>query len=214
MKILPQENIPSSFPKSFPDKKGFNEAIQRYKRRKPLPRKDIILIGAESLTEKLSAELSSSPYVFRTCPSFNLLLRSGLYQESEIFILTQPVHTAEAEDIGRVLSQRRQYKVKVIVWEESSAEELVTAIGKCIDELDLSDAKKFITEDVFSLSQKLICSSRTPETATKRLKVQGSVVSLSEEEFKKHIAYKLNEHLGSRPENILSEAIKIIKDRK
>jgi hypothetical protein len=214
MKILPQENSPSSFPKSFPDKKGFNEAIQRYKRQKPLPRKDIILIGTESLTEKLSAELSSSPYIFRACPSFNLLLRSGLYQESEIFILTQPVHTAKAEDIGRVLSQRRQCKVKVVVWEESSAEELVTAIGKCIDELDLSDAKKFITEDVFSLSQNLISSSRTSDTVKKHIKEEASFVSLSKEEFKEHIAYKLNEHLESRPENILSEAIKIIKDRK
>jgi hypothetical protein len=217
MKIIPQDRIPPVFPKSCVENINFPDAINRYGKKKPTPKTSVTFIGSEPVFEKLS-EISPSPtFEPRFCPSLNLLIRSGLCQNSDIFVLAEPVHVAETEDVGRILSSRCQTKIKIILWDdEKSADDLTQAILDATEEIEFFNAKESITEDIIKCSQESQGKERDnepaqhPESKSNR-SITGDLDTLDEEEFRKIIRIKLENHLDSSPDNILSRAIDIIK---
>jgi len=209
--------MPPVFPKSCLENVNFPDAIDRYSNNKSSAKTNVTFIGSEPAFEKLSEILSSPTFEPRFCPSLNHLIRSGLYQNSDIFVLAEPIHVAETEDVGRILSSRCQTKIKIILWEkEKSADDLTQAIFDATVEVELFNAKESITEDIIKRSQESLGKEKAdeptqhPESESNRA-IRRDIDTLDEEEFRKFIRIKLENHLDSSPDNILSKAIDIIK---
>ncbi len=208
MKIIPQDRTQSVFPKSCLENVSLPDAIDRYNRNKFAPKTCITFIGSESGFDRLSEALPHPTFESRFCPSLNLLIRSGLYQNSDIFVLADPIHTADANDVERILSDRCQTKIKIILWDEKSFESLTQAVADAVEEVELFNAKELIAEDIIKRSRESLDTGGTdePDQSTGR-----NADTLDEEEFRKFVRIKLENHLDSSPENILSKAIEIIK---
>ena len=213
MKIIPQDRTQSVFPVSCLENLNLPDAISRYNRKKSGSRTRITFIGPESDSEILSDALPSPDFESRFCPSLEILLRSGLYQNSNIFVFTKPVHTTTESDASSILSNRFQTKIKVLLWEDSpSVESLKKEISNATEEIALFDAKETIAEDILNRSRESLGDGSKEETSTPP---EGLVARksdhLDEKEFKEFIRLKLESHLDSSPEQILSKAIEIIK---
>jgi hypothetical protein len=208
MKIIPQDRTQSVFPKTCVENVNLPDAIDRYNRNKFAPKTCITFIGSEPGFDRLSEALPPPTFESRFCPSFNLLIRSGLYQNSDIFVLTDPIHTADANDVERILSDRCQTKIKIILWDEKSLESLTQAVADAAAGVELFNAKELIAEDIIKRSRESLDTGETdePDQSTGR-----NADTLDEEEFRKFVRIKLENHLDSSPENILSKAIEIIK---
>ena len=77
-----------------------------------------------------------------------------------------------------------------------------------VEEVELFNAKELIAEDIIKRSRESLDTGETdePDQSTER-----DADTLAEEEFRKFVRIKLENHLDSSPENILSKAIEIIK---
>ena len=213
MKIIPQDRTQSVFPVSCLENLNLPDAISRYNRKKSDSSTRITFIGPESDSEILSDALPSPDFESRFCPSLEILLRSGLYQNSNIFVFTKPVHTTTESDASSILSNRFKTKIKVLLWEDSpSVESLKKEISDATEEIALFDAKETIAEDIINRSREALGDVSKKETSTPS---EGLVARksdhLDENEFREFIRLKLESHLDSSPEQILSKAIEIIK---
>ncbi len=216
MKTKPQNGARSVFAKSSADKMDFCDAIERYRSNPARAKTGITFVGPEDEFEKLSNLPTNNPYRARYCPSLPLLLRSGLYQESNVFVLTGPTHVAEQTDVERILSARSDKKIKVVALRKAKPKDWACDLDSAIEEVELCAAKRSITNDILERSPKLAASDKKDEDGSQTtlpvdLRAKPAKGTLSEEEFKELIARKLNEHLDSSPENILSKAIDVIK---
>ena len=216
MKTKPQDGSRSVFAKTSAEKMDFCDAIERYRSNPARPKTGITFVGSEDEFEKLSYLPTNNPYRARYCSSLPLLLRSGLYQESNVFVLTGPTHVAEEADVERILSARSDKKIKVVALREATAKDWACDLDSAIEEIELWAAKKSITNDILERSPKLVATDKKDGDGSETklpvdLRANSAKGTLSEEEFKEVIARKLNEHLDSSPENILSKAIDVIK---
>jgi len=219
MKTKPQYGARSVFVKSCADKINITDAIERFTSNANAQTIGITFIGPEVDFEKLKSLPTKHLLQIRYCSSIGLLLRSGLYQESSVFILASASPIAEQTNIEQILSARTESKIKVLLLNEGSSSDWSLAIDEIVKEIELSFAKDSITNDVFDRSPKLSTKEREKNEVTNDLpsysagiRSTSSKDTLSEEEFKELISYKLNQHLQSSPENILSKAIDIIKN--
>ena len=216
MKTKPQDGYRAVFAKSSADKMDFCDAIERYRSNPAQPKTGITFVGSEDEFEKLSNFPTSNFYRVRYCSSLPLLLRSGLYQESDVFVLTSSTHVAEQADVERILSARSDKKIKVIALRETTAKDWTCDLDSAIEEIELWAAKRSITNDILERSPKLAATDKKDGYGSETklpvdLRAKSAKETWSEEEFKEVIAHKLNQHLDSSPENILSKAIDVIK---
>ena len=215
MKIIPQDRIQSVFPKTCLENINFPDAIDRYSRDKSCTKTNVTFIGSEAVFERLSKILPSPTFEPRFCPSLNLLIRSGLYQNSNIFVLAEPIHVAETKDVGRILSSRCQTKIKIILWDDEKSDDgLTQAIFDATEEVELFNAKESIAEDIIKRSQEALSKEKHDELDQQpesHRSIGCDMDTLDEEEFREFIRIKLENHLNSSPDSILSEAIDIIK---
>ncbi len=213
MKIIPQDRTQSVFPVSCLENLNLSDAISRYNSKKSDSRTCITFIGPESDSEILSDALPSYDFELRFCPSLEILLRSGLYQNSNIFVFTKPVHTTTESDASSILRNRCQTKIKVLLWEDSpSVEGLKKEISSATEEIALFDAKETIAEDILNRSRESLGYGSKEETSNTPQELgSGKPDYLDENEFREFIRIKLESHLDSSPEQILSKAIEIIK---
>ena len=217
MKTKPQDGARSVFIKSCTDKMDLTDAIERYSSEATRPQIGITFIGSEADFERLSRFPKSPSHRARFCSSLSLLLRSGLYQDSNLVVLPGSTHVAAEADLEKILSIRSEAKTRVVVLPEDKSVDWAHEIESAVKEIELWVAKKSITMDVLNRSEKVseIKADRISVSSHKDSEVLGSkhaADTLSEEEFKEIIAYKLNQHLKSSPEDILSKAIDIIKN--
>lgn len=213
MKIIPHDRTQSVFPVSCLENLNLSDAISRYNSKKSDSRTCITFIGPESDSQTLSDALPSLDYDSRFCPSLEILLRSGLHQNSNIFVFTKPVHTTTVSDASSILSNRCQTKIKVLLWDDSSSvESLKKEISSATEEIALFDAKETIAEDILNRSRESLLDGSKDKTsnASEGLGV-GKSDHLDENEFREFIRRKLESLLDSSPEEILSKAIEIIK---
>ena len=212
MKTKPHDGTRSVFSKSCAEKMDLPDAIQRYKSNAPKKRIGITFVGPEAEFKKMPNLSTNNSHQARYCPSLGLLLRSGLYQESNLFVLKGPTHVAEQADLEQILSARSDTKIKVVVLPEGTSNDCSNAIRRGVEEIELWAAKNSIANDVFERTPKNSGNEGEEGNAPKAKPASEQTKDvLSEEEYKELIAYKLNEHLESSPENILSKTIDIIK---
>ena len=163
MKTKPQYGSRAVFAKSSADKMDFCDAIERYRSNPAHPKTGITFVGSEDEFEKLSNLPTSNPYRVRYCSSLPLLLRSGLYQESDVFVLTSPTHVAEHADVERILSARSDKKIKVVALCETTAKDWTCDLDSAIEEVELWTAKRSITNDILERSPKLAATDKKDE---------------------------------------------------
>ena len=211
MKIIPQDRPQSLFHVSCIESIDFGDVIESCKTDSPPTGASVTFIGSEKAFAKFSQNLLGIPLKIRFCPTLDLSLRSGLYQESNLFIVPQAIPVARAEDIENILSRRCLSEIKVINRDEESTDDLIESVEQAMLELELSSAKERVTERILDRSREW-----TQEHDDLGSKEEDSLNTsnaglLDESQFKDFIRLKLEQHLDSSPEEILSKAIEAIR---
>ena len=211
MKITPQDRPQSLFPVSCIESIDFGEVIESCKTDSPPAGASVTFIGSEKAFAKFSQNLLGIPLKIRFCPTLDLLLRSGLYQESNLFIVPQAIPVARAEDIEDVLSRRCLSEIKVISWDEESTDDLIESVEQAMLELEFSSAKERVTERILDRSREWTQEHDDFVSREEDSLNTSNAGLLDESQFKDFIRLKLEQHLDSTPEEILSKAIEAIR---
>ncbi len=211
MKIIPQDRPQSLFNVSCIESIDFGDVIESCKTDSPPTGASVTFIGSEKAFAKFSQNLLGIPLEIRFCPTLDLLLRSGLYQESNLFIVPQAIPVARAEDIEDVLSRRCLSEIKVISWDEESTDDLIESVEQAMLELELSSAKERVTERILDHSREWTQEHDDLGSREEDFLNTSNAGLLDESQFKDFIRLKLEQHLDSSPEEILSKAIEAIR---
>jgi len=211
MKIIPQDRPQSLFHVSCIESIDFGDVIESCKTDSPPTGASVTFIGSEKAFAKFSQNLLGIPLKIRFCPTLDLLLRSGLYQESNLFIVPQAIPVARAEDIEDVLSRRCLSEIKVISWDEESTDDLIESVEQAMLELELSSAKERVTERILDHSREWTQEHDDLGSREEDFLNTSNTGLLDESQFKDFIRLKLEQHLDSSPEEILSKAIEAIR---
>ena len=211
MKIIPQDRPQSLFHVSCIESIDFGDVIESCKTDSPPTGASVTFIGSEKAFAKFSQNLLGIPLKIRFCPTLDLLLRSGLYQESNLFIVPQAIPVARAEDIENILSRRCLSEIKVINWDEESTDDLIESVEQAMLELELSSAKERVTERILDHSRKWTQEHDDLGSREEDFLNTSNAGLLDESQFKDFIRLKLEQHLDSSPEEILSKAIEAIR---
>ena len=211
MKIIPQDRPQSLFHVSCIESIDFGDVIESCKTDSPPTGASVTFIGSEKAFAKFSQNLLGIPLKIRFCPTLDLLLRSGLYQESNLFIVPQAIPVARAEDIENVLSRRCLSEIKVINWDEESTDDLIESVEQAMLELELTSAKERVTERILDRSREWTQENDDLGSRDGDPINSSSAGLLDESQFKDFIRLKLEQHLDSTPEEILSKAIEAIR---
>ena len=211
MKIIPQDRPQSLFHVSCIESIDFGDIIESCKTDSPPTGASVTFIGSEKAFAKFSQNLLGIPLKIRFCPTLDLLLRSGLYQESNLFIVPQAIPVARAEDIEKVLSRRCLSEIKVINWDEESTDDLIESVEQAMLELELSSAKERVTERILDHSREWTQEHDDLGSREEDFLNTSNAGLLDESQFKDFIRLKLEQHLDSTPEEILSKAIEAIR---
>ena len=211
MKIIPQDRPQSLFHISCIESIDFGDVIESCKTDSPPTGASVTFIGSEKAFAKFSQNLLGIPLKIRFCPTLDLLLRSGLYQESNLFIVPQAIPVARAEDIENVLSRRCLSEIKVINWDEESTDDLIESVEQAMLELELSSAKERVTERILDHSREWTQEHDDLGSREEDFLNTSNAGLLDESQFKDFIRLKLEQHLDSSPEEILSKAIEAIR---
>ena len=211
MKIIPQDRPQSLFHVSCIESIDFGDVIESCKTDSSPTGASVTFIGSEKAFAKFSQNLLGIPLEIRFCPSLDLLLRSGLYQESNLFIVPQAIPVARAEDIEDILSRRCLSEIKVISWAEESTDDLIESVEQAMVELELSSAKERVTERILDRSQEWTQDHDDLGSMEEDSLNTSNAGLLDESQFKDFIRLKLEQHLDSSPEEILSKAIEAIR---
>ena len=211
MKIIPQDRPKSLFHVSCIESIDFGDVIESCKTDSPPTGASVTFIGSEKALAKFSQNLLGIPLEIRFCPTLDLLLRSGLYQESNLFIVPQAIPVARAEDIENVLSRRCLSEIKVINWDEESTDDLIESVEQAMLELELSSAKERVTERILDHSREWTQEHDDLGSREEDFLNTSNAGLLDESQFKDFIRLKLEQHLDSSPEEILSKAIEAIR---
>lgn len=211
MKIIPQDRPQSLFHVSCIESIDFGDVIESCKTDSPPTGASVTFIGSEKAFAKFSQNLLGIPLKIRFCPTLDLLLRSGLYQESNLFIVPQAIPVARAEDIENILSRRCLSEIKVINWDEESTDDLIESVEQAMLELELSSAKERVTEHILDHSREWAQEHDDLGSREEDFLNTSNAGLLDESQFKDFIRLKLEQHLDSSPEEILSKAIEAIR---
>ena len=211
MKIIPQDRPQSLFHVSCIESIDFGDVIESCKTDSPPTGASVTFIGSEKAFAKFSQNLLGIPLKIRFCPTLDLLLRSGLYQESNLFIVPQAIPVARAEDIENILSRRCLSEIKVINWDEESTDDLIESVEQAMLELELSSAKERVTERILDHSREWTQEHDDLGSREEDFLNTSNAGLLDESQFKDFIRLKLEQHLDSSPEDILSKAIEAIR---
>ena len=211
MKIAPQDRPQSLFPVSCIESIDFGNAIESCKTDSPPAEASVTFVGSEKAFGKFSQGLPVVALKLRFCPSLDLLLRSGLYQESNLFVVPQTTSVARTEDIEDVLSRRCHSEIKVVTWDEESTDDVIESVEQAMLELKLSRAKERITEGILDRSREWARKHDDLDPREDNPFHSSDAGLLDESQFKDFIRLKLEQHLDSTPEKILSKAIEAIR---
>ena len=119
--------------------------------------------------------------------------------------------------IERILSARSDKKIKVIALRETTTKDWACSLTQPLKKSSFGLPKEASQTIFWSDLPKLAATDKKDGYGSREkklpvdLRAKSAKETLSEEEFKEVIAHKLNQHLDSSPENILSKAIDVIK---
>jgi hypothetical protein len=161
-------------------------------------REIIFFSHSDEVMKQCQSELDSPNLVFRNHYSFHSALRDSALLSADIFILTNSFASASRKNFSKLLKQRTQQDLQIIIWEESPVEKLFSTIRKSLAELNQNDTKNMVVEEI--LQSRLALDLNQKEKP-----------SLSEDDFRALLYHELSDSDKHAPETILAKAIDIIK---
>ena len=161
-------------------------------------REIIFFAHTDEVMKQCQSELDSPNLVFRNYSSFPSALRDSTLLTSDIFILINSFASASRENFSKLLKQRTRQDLQVIIWDESPIEKLFSTIRKSLAELNQSETKNMVVEEILQSRMEIDLN-------------QKEKPSLSEEDFRELLNRELSDSDKHAPETILAKAIDIIK---
>ena len=161
-------------------------------------REIIFFAHSDEVMQQCQSELDSPNLVFRNHYSFFSALRDSTLLSADIFVLTDSFASASREDFSKLLRQRTHQDLQVIIWDESPIEKLFSTIKKSLAELNQTETKNMVVEEILQSRMELDLN-------------QKEKPSLSEEDFRELLNRELIDSDKNAPETILAKAIDIIK---
>ena len=206
----PPRSAPIPLPRSCIESIDFGDVIESCKTDSPPTGASVTFIGSEKAFAKFSQNLLGIPLKIRFCPTLDLLLRSGLYQRAT-FSSYLKRYRLPGRKISNVLSRRCLSEIKVINWDEESTDDLIESVEQAMLELELSSAKERVTERILDHSREWTQEHDDLGSREEDFLNTSNAGLLDESQFKDFIRLKLEQHLDSSPEEILSKAIEAIR---
>ena len=161
-------------------------------------REIIFFAHSDEVMKQCQSELDSPNLVFRNHYSFRSALRDSTLLTADIIILINSFASASRENFSKLLKQRTRQDLQVIIWDESPIEKLISTIRKSLAELNQSETKDMVVEEILQSRMELDLN-------------QKEKPSLSEEDFRELLNRELSDSDKHAPETILAKAIDIIK---
>ena len=161
-------------------------------------REIIFFAHSDEVMKQCQSELDSPNLVFRNYCSFPSALRDSTLLTADIFILINSFASASRENFSKLLKQRTRKDLQVIIWDESPIEKLISTIRRSLTELNQSETKHMVVEEILQSRMELNLN-------------QKEKASLSEEDFRELLNRELSDTDKHAPETILAKAIDIIK---
>ena len=161
-------------------------------------REIIFFAHSDEVMKQCQSELDSPNLVFRNHYSFRSALRDSTLLTADIFILINSFASVSRENFSKLLKQRTRQDLQVIIWDESSIEKLISTIRKSLAELNQSETKDMVVEEILQSRMELDLN-------------QKEKPSLSEKDFRELLNRELSDSDKHAPETILAKAIDIIK---
>ena len=161
-------------------------------------REIIFFAHSDEVMKQCQSELDSPNLVFRNHYSFRSALRDSTLLTADIFILINSFASASQVNFSKLLKLRTRQDLQVIIWDESSIEKLISTIRKSLAELNQSETKDMVVEEILQSRMELDLN-------------QKEKPSLSEKDFRELLNRELSDSDKHAPETILAKAIDIIK---
>ena len=209
MKIIPQDRPQSLFHVSCIESVDFGDVIESCKTDSPPKGASVTFIGSEKAFMKFSQNLLGIPLKFASARLWIIAQVRSLPREQP-FHRTQAIPVARAEDIEAFI-RRCLSEIKVINWDEESTDDLIESVEQAMLELELSSAKERVTERILDHSREWTQEHDDLGSREEDFLNTSNAGLLDESQFKDFIRLKLEQHLDSSPEEILSKAIEAIR---
>ena len=161
-------------------------------------REIIFFAHSDEVMKQCQSELDSPNLVFRNHYSFRSALRDSTLLTADIFILINSFASASQVNFSKLLKLRTRQDLQVIIWDESPIEKLISTIRKSLAELNQSETKDMVVEEILQSRMELDLN-------------QKEKPSLSEKDFRELLNRELSDSNKHAPETILAKAIDIIK---
>jgi DNA-binding NtrC family response regulator len=153
--------------------------------------------------EKCEQTLSIENVIFKSFSSFEAALNMGADRSASIFVLPESFPNASRASFSKLLSQRSQNQIRVIIHDNSSIEILIDSIKDSLHKVYQTESREFVINSIVRLN-----SLSAKNSAEQRM--QDS----SEIDLKEFLNKELIQSPDQSPDQILAKAIQVIKEIK
>jgi DNA-binding NtrC family response regulator len=153
--------------------------------------------------EKCEQNLSIENVFFKSFSSFEAALNMGADRSASIFVLPESFPNASRASFSKLLSQRSQNQIRVIIHDNSSIEILIDSIKDSLHKVYQTESREFVINSIVRLN-----SLSAKNSAEQRM--QDS----SEIDLKEFLNKELIQSPDQSPDQILAKAIQVIKEIK
>jgi DNA-binding NtrC family response regulator len=153
--------------------------------------------------EKCEQILSIENVFFKSFPSFEAALNFGADRSASLFVLPESFPNASRVSFSKLLSQRSQNQVRVIIHDNSPIEVLTDTIKDSLNKVYQTESRKFVINRIVKLNS--ITATNSAD--------QGMPDS-SEIDLKEFLNKELMQAPDQSPDQILAKAIQVIKEIK
>lgn len=153
--------------------------------------------------EKCEQTLSIENVFFKSFSSFEAALNLGADRSASIFVLPESFPNASRASFSKLLSQRSQNQIRVIIHDNSPIEILIDSIKDSLHKVYQTESREFVINSIVRLN-----SLSAKNSAEQRM--QDS----SEIDLKEFLNKELIQSPDQSPDQILAKAIQVIKEIK
>lgn len=153
--------------------------------------------------EKCEQTLSIENVFFKSFSSFEAALNMGADRSASIFVLPESFPNASRASFSKLLSQRSQNQIRVIIHDNSPIEILIDSIKDSLHKVYQTESREFVINSIVRLN-----SLSAKNSAEQRM--QDS----SEIDLKEFLNKELIQSPDQSPDQILAKAIQVIKEIK
>lgn len=151
--------------------------------------------------EECEQILSIENVFFKSFPSFDAALSFGADRSASLFVLPESFPHASRASFSKLLSQRSQNQIRIIIHDNSPIEILIDTIKDSLNKIYQTESRKFVINSIVRLNS----------LADKKSAEQGMSDS-SEIELKEFLNKELMQAPDQSPDQILAKAIQVIKE--